>query len=491
MSWTHRSLAVGVFAAWIAVTRAFAPGPALAGVPIPTSFTYQGSLNNGTTPATGLYDFSFSLYDAASGGILIGSQFAEDVQVVSGVFTVELDFGAPAYSLTETRWLEIGVRPGATRDPYVILPRQKLTATPYALSMVLPLSQGATSPLTLLSVRNHGTGTGASFEGGSGATLGYGVIGITNSTASQTAGVRGIATGTSGLTIGVEGVGTASLTGTGVVATGNATGVYASALSNATSSVGVYAVNSGLGSAVFATGQGAQKAAATLRAVNSNATSGMAAWLSNSSGFATAQVTQGGAGQCMLLEQNGSGHFIQALTPTGTKFWVDAGGTTHTKVLEILGGADLSEKFHVAPDVATNGHAPGAGGAFASEIEPGTVVSIDPTKEGQLVVCREPYDHRVAGIVSGAGGVSPGMLMGHEGTVASGDHPIALTGRVYCKATAAGGAIRPGDLLTTSSIPGRAMRAPDLSRAQGAILGKAMGSLERGEGLVLVLVGLQ
>src|SRR5262245_65002659 len=199
----------------------------------------------------------------------------------------------------------------------------------------------------------------------------------------------------------------------------------------------------------------------------------------------------------MLLGENGTADFTQAPTPTGTKFWVDATGTTHTKVLEILGGADLSEKFDVvAGDGPGHGNAAGhsdsrgAGGAGES-VEPGTVVSIDPTHEGRLVVSREPYDHRVAGIVSGAGGVKPGMLMGQDGTVASGEHPIALTGRVYCKATAAGGPIRPGDLLTTSSTPGCAMRVADPSRAQGAILGKAMGSLERGEGLVLVLVGLQ
>ena len=478
--WKSRALAL-VLTAVVAVVPA--PHGAIAGTPLPTTFTYQGSLNDGTAPATGLFDFRFSLYDAANGGIEVGAQFVEDLQVVSGIFTVELDFGAPAFALTETRWLEIGVRPGATRDPYVVLPRQKLTAAPYALTMALPVDQGATSAFSLLSVRNHGTGAGGNFVGGLGATLGYGLIGISNSTASQAAGVRGVAAGTSGLTIGVEGVGTASLSGTGMVATGQATGIYASALSNVTSSVGVYAVNSGLGSAVFATGQGAQKNAATLRAVNSNPTQGMAAYLSNSSGFATAQVTQGGAGQCMLLEQNGTGHFIQALSPTGTKFWVDAAGTTHTKVLEILGGADLSEKFDVV--------SAGAQGAEGAAIEPGTVVSIDPTTEGRLVTSGESYDHRVAGIVSGAGGVQPGMIMGQEGTVASGEHPIALTGRVYCKATAAGGPIRPGDLLTTSSIPGHAMRVADPARAQGATLGKSMGSLERGEGLVLVLVGLQ
>ena len=83
------------------------------------------------------------------------------------------------------------------------------------------------------------------------------------------------------------------------------------------------------------------------------------------------------------------------------------------------------------------------------------------------------------------------MPMGQQGTVTDGAHAVALTGRVYCRATAANGPIAPGDLLTTSDVPGHAMRVDDPTRAQGAIIGKAMGSLEKGEGLVLVMVGLQ
>jgi hypothetical protein len=59
------------------------------------------------------------------------------------------------------------------------------------------------------------------------------------------------------------------------------------------------------------------------------------------------------------------------------------------------------------------------------------------------------------------------------------------------QADAANGAIRPGDLLTTSSTPGHAMKVTDHARAQGAILGKAMTSLAEGKGMVLVLVTLQ
>ena len=83
------------------------------------------------------------------------------------------------------------------------------------------------------------------------------------------------------------------------------------------------------------------------------------------------------------------------------------------------------------------------------------------------------------------------MLMGQEGSLANGAHPVALTGRVWTWCDASLAPITPGDLLTTSSRPGHAMNASDRDRAPGATLGKAMSSLESGQGLVLVLVNLQ
>ncbi len=68
---------------------------------------------------------------------------------------------------------------------------------------------------------------------------------------------------------------------------------------------------------------------------------------------------------------------------------------------------------------------------------------------------------------------------------------MALTGRVYVQADTSNGAIKPGDMLTTSGTPGRAMKVSDHLRAQGAILGKAMTGLRIGNGMVLVLVTLQ
>ena len=83
------------------------------------------------------------------------------------------------------------------------------------------------------------------------------------------------------------------------------------------------------------------------------------------------------------------------------------------------------------------------------------------------------------------------MIMAQTGTLADGQYPVALVGRVYAMADAAYGAIRPGDLLTSSDTPGHAMRVTDHGRAPGAIIGKAMTPLVEGRGLVLVLISLQ
>jgi len=153
-------------------------------------------------------------------------------------------------------------------------------------------------------------------------------------------------------------------------------------------------------------------------------------------------------------------------------------GKVSVKVLEIS-GADLSEQYKVRSTLSS------------MLPTPGKVVSIDPENPGDLVVSNAAYDRKVAGIISGAGDISIGMLMGKEGKETDGKNPIALTGRVYCMADTSNGAISPGDLLTTSNTPGHAMKVSDYERAQGAILGKAMSSLEAGQDLVLVLVTLQ
>ena len=177
----------------------------------------------------------------------------------------------------------------------------------------------------------------------------------------------------------------------------------------------------------------------------------------------------------------------------GGKIWVsDAGGSTRialnvnssgigrviTDELEIRGGADLAEHFTVSVPEGL-------------ELVPGTLVSIAPDGSGHLEATTSAYDHRVAGVVSGANGVKPGLTLRQEGTTADGEVPVALNGRVHVLADATSFPIAPGDLLTSSDLPGHAMKAADRDRAPGTVIGKAMTSLSSGTGLVLVLVNLQ
>jgi hypothetical protein len=216
-------------------------------------------------------------------------------------------------------------------------------------------------------------------------------------------------------------------------------------------------------------GWGSRVAGASVYAENFSLT-GIAGYFQNESDDATA-----------VLVQRGTGDVLRAFYDNGTTWEyairVQRNGWTTLSVLELTGGADLSEQFDISE--------------AANEAAPGMVVSIDPDNPGQLRVSEEAYDRKVAGIISGAGGVKPGMLMAQKGSEADGANPVALTGRVYCWADASYGRVEPGDMLTTSSTPGHAMKVADHQRAQGAVIGKAMGSLDEGTGLVLVLVSLQ
>jgi len=108
--------------------------PAALTAPVGTAFTYQGQLSDSGTPADGVYDFQFTLWDAGSFGDQVGPADSEDdIVVEAGILTVLLDFGTASFD-GSARYLEIGVRPGGETGSYTTLsPRQEITATPYAL----------------------------------------------------------------------------------------------------------------------------------------------------------------------------------------------------------------------------------------------------------------------------------------------------------------------------------------------------------------------
>lgn len=139
----------------------------------------------------------------------------------------------------------------------------------------------------------------------------------------------------------------------------------------------------------------------------------------------------------------------------------------------ILANADCAEDFEIT--------CPG-------EVEPGTVMVIG--EDGGLQPSEAAYDRRVAGVLSGAKNLRPGIVLGRKPS-AQRRYPIALAGQVYCKVDASQEAIAVGDLLTTSPTPGHAMRAADALKAFGAVIGKALTPLRHGQGMIRILVALQ
>jgi hypothetical protein len=149
--------------------------PAAAQAPPGTVFTYQGRLKDAGSPANGLHDLRFRLFDAFVGGGQVGATLcADDVSVTDGLFTLALDFGAQFAG--QERFLEIEVRADTGLDcanatGFVTLaPRQALTAAPYAMFSAGPwqtnagnlfytsgtVGIGTSNPTALLSVQGGG-----------------------------------------------------------------------------------------------------------------------------------------------------------------------------------------------------------------------------------------------------------------------------------------------------------------------------------------------
>jgi hypothetical protein len=160
-----------------------------------------------------------------------------------------------------------------------------------------------------------------------------------------------------------------------------------------------------------------------------------------------------------------------------------ATGNVYTDGAFFPGGADVAEYVTVSEPV-----------------EPGDVVEIDPQNPKSYRKARGPYSPLVAGVISTA----PGVVLGGKhltltlsasgegrGEVEPGERSaalLALLGRVPVKATTENGPIRPGDLLTSASKPGYAMRCESPKLCEGALLGKALQPLSHGDSAILMLV---
>ncbi len=160
-----------------------------------------------------------------------------------------------------------------------------------------------------------------------------------------------------------------------------------------------------------------------------------------------------------------SGH-----NPGGLAGYFDGNVTVTGDVF--VNGADCAEQFDLA----------GIGVG-----EPGTVMVMNSA--GALIASTEPYDHKVVGVVSGAGEYKAAIILDRKegGKRAA----IALLGKVYCKVDADAAPIQTGDLMTTSGTTGHAMKAMDPAKAFGAVIGKALSPMQSGKGLLPLLIALQ
>ena len=145
--------------------------------------------------------------------------------------------------------------------------------------------------------------------------------------------------------------------------------------------------------------------------------------------------------------------------------WLDAQSTVYIKPgFQTPSGFDIAERFKPI-----------------GLIEPGQVVIFDEAEEA-VKLCERAGDSRVVGIAS----AEAAFILGSDAEQV----PIALCGRLPCYADADIAPIAIGDLLTTSPTKGHAQKVLDPGKHSGAILGKALGSLAKGKGKILVLVTL-
>jgi len=203
----------------------------------------------------------------------------------------------------------------------------------------------------------------------------------------------------------------------------------------------------------------------------------------------------------------GLGMDVDNTTRAGANIWLNANGnvgigtTTPAYLLDVLGQIHSSGGV-VFPDGTsqTTAFIPANCGADYAEsvevtgdrtkYEPGDILVIDPNVPGKFLKSNQSYSTLVAGIYSTQPGFV-GRLHPKDAKTDETEVPMAMIGRVPTKVTAENGPIKVGDLLVASSTLGHAMKGTDRSLLTGAVIGKALGSLDSGTGVIEVLVTLQ
>jgi len=158
--------------------------------------------------------------------------------------------------------------------------------------------------------------------------------------------------------------------------------------------------------------------------------------------------------------------------------------------LDVNGNFNVTGNATVSGNIAAKYQDIAEWTAARTELPSGTVVSLDTLKPNSVMASDKAYDTRVAGVVS----AQPGVILGEGGPNRV---LVATTGRVKVKVNANRYPIHIGDLLVTSNTPGVAMKSQPFHlhgktlHRPGTIIGKALESLHKGDGTILVLLSLQ
>jgi hypothetical protein len=171
----------------------------------------------------------------------------------------------------------------------------------------------------------------------------------------------------------------------------------------------------------------------------------------------------------LRIETGGTNDFISGVVGDSQKFHIDKNGAYVT-------GSDFAEALPYTGNKA--------------DYEPGDVLVLSAASAGAIEKSDRAYDVHVTGIYSTRPGVL-GAEKGGNSRVDPNDLPVAILGIVPAKVSAENGPIRIGDLLTTSTTPGHAMRCDEPLKCIGAIVGKALEPMEKGKGIIKVLVMLR
>lgn len=400
----------------------------------------QGLLTNAAgEPLNGNQVVTFKLYNVATGG----TELCSDTQTVSlsdGRFNTYI---SGCVNQVTGQQLYLGIQVGA--DPEMT-PRQAIYAVPYALSLK-PGAEISTEGYPALHVQTmHPFGRG----------------------------LRAYALATSGTNYGVVGA-SSSPDGFGGYFYNNGGGIGLSSWSDATADPNHPAV---LGC----------KADSDHICDPYQNTSPAGVLGYGSFGVYGIGKTHGVLGECDT-SYGLCGYFRH--TNGGVALAAESSAADNSDIVRFRNNFNVKFKVQGDGDVYIDGSYYNTGADFAEllpardGLEPGDVLIVG--SDGQLTRSAAPYQSAVVGIYS----TRPGFVGGaSEDSDPTGKAPLAILGIVPVKASAENGAIRPGDLLVTSSTPGYAMRAGD-NPPQGTVLGKALGELAEGSGVILVLITLQ